>query len=55
MVALHHQIADICRIAVEANADDSKFPDNWLFRHRWVRCFAPLVRQDIIADTTNLG
>ncbi|EGO28464.1 hypothetical protein SERLADRAFT_458886 [Serpula lacrymans var. lacrymans S7.9] len=33
--ALHHQIADVCRIAVEANADDSKYPAHWLFKHRW--------------------
>ncbi|TFY70054.1 hypothetical protein EVJ58_g24 [Rhodofomes roseus] len=33
--ALHTQISEVCRVAVEANADDSKFPDNWLFKHRW--------------------
>jgi len=33
--ALYTQTAEICRIAVEANADDSKFPDDWLFKHRW--------------------
>lgn len=36
-LALHHQIADVCRITVEANADDTKYPDHWLFHHRWVR------------------
>lgn len=34
--ALHKQTAEVCRIAVEANADDSKFPEGWLFKHRWV-------------------
>jgi formamidopyrimidine-DNA glycosylase len=27
---------DICKVAVELNADASRFPENWLFRHRWV-------------------
>jgi hypothetical protein len=22
--------------AVEVNADDTKFPDDWLFKYRWV-------------------
>ncbi|OCH92660.1 hypothetical protein OBBRIDRAFT_811507 [Obba rivulosa] len=35
IVALHRQTSEVCRIAVEANADDAKFPDDWLFRHRW--------------------
>jgi hypothetical protein len=34
--ALHQQIKDVCTIAVNANADYTKFPDDWLFRHRWV-------------------
>ncbi|KAI1797500.1 Formamidopyrimidine-DNA glycosylase N-terminal domain-containing protein [Ganoderma leucocontextum] len=25
----------VCRFAVAVNADDSKFPEEWLFRHRW--------------------
>jgi len=33
---LHLQTSEVCRIAVEAKADDSKFPENWLFKHRWV-------------------
>ncbi|TFY81609.1 hypothetical protein EWM64_g2407 [Hericium alpestre] len=33
--ALHRQTAEVPRIAVEVNADDSKFPEDWLFRHRW--------------------
>ena len=36
LIALHHQITEVCRIAVEANADDAKFPQDWLFKHRWV-------------------
>ena len=34
--ALHRQISYICTFAVKVNADDSQFPDNWLFKHRWV-------------------
>ena len=26
----------VCRFAVSVNADSNKFPDNWLFSHRWV-------------------
>lgn len=36
-LALHQQIVDVCRITVEANADDAKYPEHWLFHHRWVR------------------
>ncbi|KAG5654563.1 hypothetical protein H0H81_000088 [Sphagnurus paluster] len=35
VAALHHQTGEICRFAVSVNADDSKFPDHWLFQHRW--------------------
>ncbi|KAJ7480157.1 Formamidopyrimidine-DNA glycosylase N-terminal domain-containing protein [Mycena galericulata] len=35
LVALHHQTSNVCETAVSVNADDSKFPDNWLFKHRW--------------------
>ncbi|KAF5377254.1 hypothetical protein D9615_006364 [Tricholomella constricta] len=35
VTALHHQTGEVCRIAVSTNADDSKFPDHWLFKHRW--------------------
>jgi formamidopyrimidine-DNA glycosylase len=34
--ALHVQIRNICTFAVEMNADYFKFPDNWLFKYRWV-------------------
>ncbi|KAF8887791.1 Formamidopyrimidine-DNA glycosylase N-terminal domain-containing protein [Infundibulicybe gibba] len=33
--ALHTQTAEVCRFAVSVNADDHKFPDHWLFKHRW--------------------
>ncbi|KAI6032053.1 hypothetical protein BKA83DRAFT_4488637 [Pisolithus microcarpus] len=35
VIALHHHVADVCRVAVQANADDSKYPEHWLFKHRW--------------------
>ncbi|KAI0040806.1 AtMMH-1 [Auriscalpium vulgare] len=35
IAALHAQTAEVCRTAVEVNADDAKFPEDWLFRHRW--------------------
>lgn len=34
--ALHEQIRHVCTFAVEVNADDTKFPDDWLFKYRWV-------------------
>ncbi|KAI0757407.1 Formamidopyrimidine-DNA glycosylase N-terminal domain-containing protein [Daedaleopsis nitida] len=33
--ALHEQTSAVCRHAVSVNADDSKFPEDWLFKHRW--------------------
>ena len=36
LIALHYQISNVCETAVSVNADDSKFPENWLFKHRWV-------------------
>ncbi|RDX56310.1 hypothetical protein OH76DRAFT_1396662 [Lentinus brumalis] len=33
--ALHKQTAEVCQFAVSVNADDQKFPEDWLFRHRW--------------------
>ncbi|OJT13229.1 hypothetical protein TRAPUB_10248 [Trametes pubescens] len=35
LAALFKQTSEVCRIAVSVNADDSKFPDDWLFKHRW--------------------
>ncbi|KAJ7693538.1 DNA glycosylase/AP lyase [Mycena rosella] len=35
LVAVHLQTAHVCEIAVSVDADDSKFPENWLFKHRW--------------------
>ncbi|CAK5280045.1 unnamed protein product [Mycena citricolor] len=33
--ALHHQTSHVCLTAVAVDADSSKFPENWLFTHRW--------------------
>ncbi|TDL28852.1 AtMMH-1 [Rickenella mellea] len=33
--SLHEHTAGICRTAVDVNADASKFPEHWLFKHRW--------------------
>ncbi|THU82495.1 AtMMH-1 [Dendrothele bispora CBS 962.96] len=32
---LHHQTKHVCETAVSVDADDSKFPEDWLFKHRW--------------------
>jgi len=32
---MHEKMVSICQTAVDAHADSSKFPDDWLFRHRW--------------------
>ncbi|KAF8488177.1 hypothetical protein JB92DRAFT_3090830 [Gautieria morchelliformis] len=32
---LHRKTIDVCCKAVEVNADSSRFPDDWLFKHRW--------------------
>ncbi|THH30183.1 hypothetical protein EUX98_g4001 [Antrodiella citrinella] len=36
LLALHDKTQYVCRTAVAVNADDTKFPSNWLFKHRWV-------------------
>jgi hypothetical protein len=33
---LHYWIAEVCRVAVSVDADDARFPEDWLFKHRWV-------------------
>lgn len=33
--AMYHKMKFICETAVEAEADESKFPDDWLMKHRW--------------------
>jgi hypothetical protein len=33
---LHFWIAEVCKVAVSVDADDTKFPDDWLFKYRWV-------------------
>ncbi|KAJ7124830.1 AtMMH-1 [Mycena crocata] len=35
LVALHHQTSHVCETAISVDADDSKFPEHWLFKHRW--------------------
>jgi formamidopyrimidine-DNA glycosylase len=32
---LHKALLEVTKIAVEMDADSSKFPDNWLMLHRW--------------------
>ncbi|KAK1226969.1 hypothetical protein PQX77_010037 [Marasmius sp. AFHP31] len=33
--ALHRELPNICQTAIAVDADASKFPENWLFNHRW--------------------
>jgi formamidopyrimidine-DNA glycosylase len=37
LMDLHSKTVNICRKAIEVNADPSRFPKDWLFKHRWVR------------------
>jgi formamidopyrimidine-DNA glycosylase len=54
--ALHMQIRDICTLAVEVNADYLKFPDNWLFKYRWVNAtFLPFAILEQGIDVTVKG
>jgi len=32
---LHASILYVCQVAVDTLADSEKFPDDWLFKHRW--------------------
>ncbi|KXN87563.1 Formamidopyrimidine-DNA glycosylase, partial [Leucoagaricus sp. SymC.cos] len=32
---LYERIMYVCRTATSVNADDGKFPEHWLFKHRW--------------------
>ena len=34
--ALHSSVGYVCETAVKVDAEASKFPDDWLFKHRWV-------------------
>lgn len=36
LMKLHSKTVDVCHKAVEVNADSSRFPEDWLFKHRWV-------------------
>lgn len=53
--ALHTQTAEVCRFAVSVNADDSKFPEDWLFQHRWVYAFAFCTMYKMGTDMIRLG
>ncbi|KAL4451273.1 hypothetical protein ABPG77_009345 [Micractinium sp. CCAP 211/92] len=33
--ALHRAIRGVCQLAVDADADSDRFPDDWLFHYRW--------------------
>ncbi|KAF8630200.1 hypothetical protein AX15_003055 [Amanita polypyramis BW_CC] len=33
--SLHHYVVNVCETAVAVDADSQRFPDHWLFRHRW--------------------
>ncbi|KAG7090782.1 hypothetical protein E1B28_009867 [Marasmius oreades] len=33
--SIHQELPNICRTAIAVDADASKFPENWLFNHRW--------------------
>ncbi|KIO20449.1 hypothetical protein M407DRAFT_220647 [Tulasnella calospora MUT 4182] len=35
IATLHEKIVYVCKTAVDLKADSEKFPDSWLFRHRW--------------------
>lgn len=36
IATLHEKMVYVCRTAIDVNAEASKFPESWLFRHRWV-------------------
>lgn len=36
LTALHQMTSFVCQTAVSVNANSSKFPKEWLFKHRWV-------------------
>lgn len=35
MKTLHDSLVNVCTTAVDTQADTSKFPENWLMKHRW--------------------
>lgn len=39
MKVLYEKMKFVCETAVAVNADHTKFPDDWLFPHRWVSHF----------------
>ena len=36
---LHHHIVEVCAAAVAVDADSDRFPQDWLFKHRWVNSY----------------
>ena len=50
---LRGAIKKVVATAVEADADETKFPDTWLFHHRWggKRGAAKIGRYDIVRET----
>lgn len=34
-LALHKSIQEVIKISVEVDADSERFPENWIFHHRW--------------------
>lgn len=49
---LHKAVQDVLRIAVDAGADDDKYPPGWLFHHRWggSRGADRIGKHDIVRD-----
>jgi formamidopyrimidine-DNA glycosylase len=43
LAALHKALKEVVQTAVEANADSSRFPKDWMFHVRW----SPLLSIDI--------
>jgi formamidopyrimidine-DNA glycosylase len=35
VTSIHNSLMYVCDTAVECNGDSSRFPDDWLMRHRW--------------------
>lgn len=35
IATLHEKMVYVCKTAIDVKADSEKFPDGWLFRHRW--------------------
>lgn len=35
--AIRQQTFEVCDVACKANAESARFPDGWLFHHRWAK------------------